>query len=190
VELRADDDTGTLGVAGYAATWGVPYDVAGGPPWGWTETVERVAVDRALDEAPDIRLLVNHDSVSAFGLAIARTAADTLTVTSDNLGLYGNAPELDLADPVVQHVRSALRQRNADQMSWAFRVSRQEWNEDYTERRILEVSRIYDVSIVTFPANPATVVGITFDAETEIPKGMSLDYARSLLEVDRLNRAI
>lgn len=191
VELRADEEAGVISVEGYAATWGVPYEVAGGPPWGWVETIASGAVDRALSEAPDIRLLVNHDAYSAFGLALARTAADTLTVASDNLGLRTEAAGLDLDDPVVRHVRSALRQRNADQMSWAFRVGRQEWNEDYTERTITEVARIYDVSIVTFPANAATVVGLRADddpdAETrDERRGMSLALARALVEADRL----
>lgn len=179
VEIRATDD-GTIGVEGYAATWGVPYDVAGGPALGgWVETIEAGAVDRALTEAPDIRFLVNHDSGTAFGLPLARTAAKTLEVSSDRVGLHVVASSLDPLDPVVQHFRSALAQGNVDQMSWAFRVSRQEWNEDYTERRVMEVSQAYDVSAVAYPANDATIIGLRSDEEQVAEKrGMSLALAR------------
>ena len=44
-----------------------------------------------------------------------------------------------------------------DAMSWAFQALRQEWNKDYTERRIIE-AKAFDQSVVSFPANPATVV--------------------------------
>jgi hypothetical protein len=42
-------------------------------------------------------------------------------------------------------------------MSFAFRVLRQEWSDDYTVRRIKEVA-LYDASVVTYPASEATVV--------------------------------
>jgi hypothetical protein len=44
-------------------------------------------------------------------------------------------------------------------MSFAFRVIRQKWNDDRTERMLTEVSLADgDVSIVTYPAYPATSV--------------------------------
>jgi hypothetical protein len=44
-----------------------------------------------------------------------------------------------------------------DAMSWAFMSLRQKWNVDYTERQILE-AKAFDQSVVSMPANPATVV--------------------------------
>jgi phage head maturation protease len=46
-----------------------------------------------------------------------------------------------------------------DQMSIGFRVTRQEWNGDYTERQIREVE-LFDVSVVTFPASPTTTANL------------------------------
>ena len=65
--------------------------------------------------------------------------------------------DLDPSSPYAQSVRSAVLRGDADQMSFAFRVTRQEWNEDYTERRIKEV-QLFDASVVTYPASEATVV--------------------------------
>ena len=54
-----------------------------------------------------------------------------------------------------------MGRRDMDEMSFAFRAVRQEWNEDETERRLLEVNiHKGDVSVVNFGANPATNVSI------------------------------
>jgi hypothetical protein len=50
-----------------------------------------------------------------------------------------------------------MERGDLDEMSFAFRVTRQEWNEDYTERWINEVNLSKgDVSIVNYGANPHT----------------------------------
>lgn len=175
LELRANDD-GTIALTGYAAVWEVGYDVAGGAPYGWVETIARTACDKSLQERDDVRLLVNHD-----GIPVARTRSNTLTLASDEIGLKVDAPSLDPTSPLVQTLRSAMDRGDLDEMSWAFRVTRQEWNDDYTERRVLEV-QTFDVSVVTYPANPATVA-LLRSQEPPAPQGMSLAYARLLASV-------
>ena len=44
-----------------------------------------------------------------------------------------------------------------DQMSFAFSVVRQSWSADYGQRTINE-ARLFDVSVVTYPASPSTSV--------------------------------
>lgn len=178
IEMREAGDDG-IGVMGYASTTEVPYEVAGGPDLGgWIETMARGAFAKTLQERADIRLLINHE-----GLPLARTAAGTQTVVEDELGLLMDAPALDLRNPKVQEVRSVLERGDADQMSIAFRVTRQEWNGDYTERRILE-AKLYDDSIVTYPANPATAVGLRAEEIEEVASvGMPLSLARAQADV-------
>lgn len=146
VETRADDD-GKLRLSGYAAK----FDSASVP----LPFVERIAVGafrKTLAETPDVRLLVNHE-----GLPLARTKNGTLTLTEDNIGLRFDA---ELADTQESKDLYALIARgDVDQMSFAFRVIRQKWNEDRTERTLTEVSLADgDVSVVTYPAYPATSV--------------------------------
>ena len=62
---------------------------------------------------------------------------------------------LDPANPTVQEIRSAMSRGDMDQMSIGFRVTRQEWNGDYTQRWIKEVE-LFDVSVVTYPASTTT----------------------------------
>lgn len=152
VELRSDGDT--VGLGGYAAVFDVGYDVAGGPPWGWTETIAPGAFTKALREADDVRFLINHD-----GLPLARTKPGTLALAQDDVGLRVDVPDLDLVNPDAVKLRSTLERGDVDQMSHAFIALRQEWNDDYTERRILEV-RLFDVSAVTYPANDVTVIAL------------------------------
>src|SRR5688572_10708077 len=55
-EKRANDD-GTVALVGYATTWDTWYDVAGGPPWGWSESIAKGAATKALAERDDVRFL-------------------------------------------------------------------------------------------------------------------------------------
>jgi len=150
-ELRAAADGGTYTLTGYASVFDAPYDVYGGPPTGWTETIDSAAFDKTLDEKPDLHLLINHE-----GMPLARTKSGTLKLSVDDTGLKVVA-ELDATDPDAQRLSAKMKRGDMDEMSFAFRVKRQEWNEEETERRITEVSlHKGDVSVVNFGANPAT----------------------------------
>lgn len=183
-ELRVRSD-GNIEFHGYATGYDYPYDVGGGPDkGGWTETISAGAATRTLNAKPDVRLLVNHD-----GLPLARTTSGTLKLSEDARGLIVHAPSLDPSNPLVQQVRSAMERGDVDEMSFAFRATRQEWNEDYTERTIREFDLSIpgsDVSIVTYPANPATVAQLRSAAKIDemrsgAPRsGMSLAYAKAL----------
>lgn len=48
-----------------------------------------------------------------------------------------------------------MHRGDLDQMSFGFAVIQQQWSADFLRRDILEV-RLFDVSVVTFPANDAT----------------------------------
>lgn len=150
VELRSLAD-GTPVIVGYAAIYEHAYNVASGPPYGWTETVARGAVDKSIEERDEVYLFFDHD-----GFPLSATKAGTLTLESDKIGLF-NESRIDARSAYSMEIVHRLERGELDAMSWAFRAIRQEWNADYTERRILE-AKIYDVSVVSFPANPATVV--------------------------------
>lgn len=184
IEQRAADEPATFGVRGYAAVTEQPYPVAGGKEsgWGWDETLAGDAFARALAEGDDVRFLLNHE-----GVPMARSKSGTLSLWADNIGLGMEANGLDTDNPDVIRLRSAIRRGDLDQMSFAFRATRQQWNEDYTERRILEV-RLYDVAAVTYPANDATVIGERKAPAAPATRGMSLDLARAIADGLRADR--
>lgn len=172
IEVR-DNEDGTVGFAGYATVFEVGYDVAGGAPYGWTETMARGSCDKSVNERDDVRFLFDHE-----GVPMARTKSGTMTLSTDQVGLRVDIPSLDLRSPLVQTVRSALEREDLDEMSFAFQVLRQEWNDDYTQRRIIEV-KLFDVSTVTYPANPAAVGQLRHDKPAD---GMSLSLAAAIAE--------
>ncbi|GAA2681759.1 HK97 family phage prohead protease [Actinoplanes palleronii] len=148
-QLRAGD-AGATALDGYASITGSPYSVR---DWlgEYDETIEPGAFKKTLAEKDDVRLLLNHD-----GLPLARTSSGTMTLSEDGQGLHVVA-ELDRRSSLVNDVAVAMERGDLTEMSFAFSATRQEWNEDYTERFIREV-KLFDVSVVTYPANPATTV--------------------------------
>lgn len=169
VELRAEADSDNPVVEGHAAIWDEAYDVWGGPPWGWTEHIVTGACDDCLADLEangPVYLFFDHR-----GLPLASTRAGTLDLSADRRGLLSVARP----DPESSHsteVVSRLRRGELDAMSWAFSIGeggRQEWNEDYTKRWITKVERMYDVSVVSFPANPATEVGLRSERSAPQP---------------------
>lgn len=182
-ELRAAGDSGVR-VVGYASTYDQPYPIWGGPEnGGFNETIKAGAFDKSVRERDDVRFLVNHD-----GVPLARTKSGTMTLDADDVGLLVDA-DLDHMSPVVIGLRSAMERGDMDQMSFAFEVTRQSWSPDYSERAILEV-KLFDVSVVTYPANDQTMALIGAGARTEqveqlevaepVRTGRSVRLARAL----------
>ena len=176
---------GSFNLRGYATVYDVPYPIAGGPEaGGWMETVARGATAKSIKDGADCRLLYDHS-----GIALARTASGTMRLVSDDMGMRVDA-DLDPESPYAQSVRSAVLRGDVDQMSFAFRVTRQEWNDDYTERRITEVA-LFDASLVTYPASEATVAQMNaahpdteardLDPEAEAAEDSIVDQIRQLL---------
>jgi len=135
-------------LSGYASVFDTPYPVRDSLG-EYEETIRSGAFTKALQERDDVRLLLNHD-----GVPLARTKSGTLTLSQDDVGLRVEA-HLDSASPTVASVKSAMDRGDMDQMSFAFQAVRQEWNKDYTQRSIVE-AKLFDVSVVTFPASPTT----------------------------------
>ena len=146
VEARQAED-GTMRLSGYAAVFDND-----SVPLPFIERIAPGAFRKTLTETPDVRLLINHE-----GLPLARTKNGTLRLTEDTVGLYMDA---DLPDTqAARDLWTLVERGDVDQMSFAFRVIRQKWNEGRTERTLTELSLADgDVSVVTYPAYPTTTV--------------------------------
>lgn len=181
-ELRAAAGAGVR-VVGYASTYDTPYPIWGGPEaGGFNETIKAGAFDKSVRERDDVRFLVNHD-----GVPLARTKSGTMTLDADDVGLLVDA-DLDPTSPVVVGLRSAMERGDMDQMSFAFLVVQQSWSPDYSERSILEV-KLFDVSVVTYPANDQTMAligaGVRDNPPDPAPAGRSVRLARADWEVSK-----
>jgi HK97 family phage prohead protease len=146
VEARQAED-GTMRLRGYAAVFN-----EASVPLPFIETIAPGAFRKTLSETPDVRLLINHE-----GLPLARTKNGTLTLTEDDRGLYMDATIADTSEG--RDLYKLVERGDVDQMSFAFRVIRQKYNEDRSVRTLTEVSLADgDVSVVTYPAYPTTSV--------------------------------
>lgn len=156
VEIRADENDGTVTVEGYAAVFDEITDIGGRFREVFLPGCFREAITR-----DDVVFLVEH-----WGLPLARSTAGkgTLELKEDKRGLHMRAV-LDMTDPDVQRVVPKMRRGDLSKMSIAFLAIRQEWVEEDTEneesilRRIGE-ARLFDVSIVTTPAYDGTEIGL------------------------------
>lgn len=155
VEIRANED-GTSSVAGYAAVFDSESEDLG----GFVEELKQGAFRKVLRTNPDVRLLVNHA-----GVPLARTANGTLRLEEDPKGL---GVEADLPDTQqARDLAMSLERGDIDQMSFMFRVAPEgrEWffpdDPDEPARRVVyEFAELLDVAVVTFPAYPATEIGV------------------------------
>ena len=146
VETRKEDD-GKMRLSGYAAVFN-----NASVPLPFIEYIAPGAFRKTLSETPDVRLLINHE-----GLPLARTKNGTLTLTEDEVGLRFDAELPDTNE--ARDLYTLIERGDVDQMSFAFRVIRQKFNKDRSERTLTEVSLSDgDVSVVTYPAYPTTTV--------------------------------
>ena len=184
VEARQAED-GVMRLSGYAAVFN---DAS--VPLPFKERIAPGAFRKTLNEMPDVRLLINHE-----GLPLARTKNGTLTLTEDDRGLRFDAELADTQE--ARDIYTLVQRGDVDQMSFAFRVIRQNWSKDKTERTLTEVSLADgDVSVVTYPAYPTTSVEARkkiADALDAIKEGRKLDedsikalrdYLSELLDIE------
>jgi HK97 family phage prohead protease len=146
VETRQNED-GKMRLAGYAAKFN-----SASLPLPFIEKIAPGAFRKTLSETPDVRLLINHE-----GLPLARTKNGTLKLEEDMTGLRFEAELPDTQE--ARDLYTLVERGDVDQMSFAFRVIRQKWSPDRSERTLTEVSLADgDVSVVTYPAYAATSV--------------------------------
>lgn len=148
VELRVSEGKPAK-LVGYAAVFNSLSEDLG----GFREIILPTAFNRAMSEAHDVRAFVNHDQ----GKIIGRTKAGTLNLEVDEHGLRVEIMPTDTQ--VGRDAIADVRAGNLDQMSFAFRAVTDRWRtEEGTAVRELEDLELLDVSLVAFPAYPATHV--------------------------------
>jgi len=181
LEMRTDGDGKTL--IGYAAVFDSPSE-----PLPWTEFVRRGAFAKTIKDGADVRLLIDHE-----GVPLARTKSGTLRLSEDETGLRIEA-SLDDANPDAAKLLSAMRRGDISQMSFAFETVKDAWSDDRRTRELKEV-RLYDVSVVTYPAYEQTMVQLrnaasaNTDAATVKPPTLALRRAQLAIQRHKTSRS-
>jgi HK97 family phage prohead protease len=149
-QFRAEEKEGKRYIRGYP----IVFNVAGHPYRGseWTETVDPAAL--ADVDLSGLRLLVGHDTRQVLGRSGVNLRAEV-----DAVGLFIEAelPDTTLARDIWELVQRQI----LDGMSFSFYADRWETDVDKKQERILHITDLPEVSIVTFPAYDATVAMAT-----------------------------
>ena len=160
VAERADDEvTDEKRVEGYATTFNEPYVLFEDDDVIYREQVDPNAFDNT--DMSDVIMQYDHE-----GRVFARTGNNTLTVTPDEKGLFITA---DLGGTEIgRNLYEEIRGGYTDKMSFGFIVDKdEELRSDADDgridilRTITSISKLYDVSAVSIPANNGTSIGAT-----------------------------
>jgi HK97 family phage prohead protease len=164
-ELRAVEDGDGMTFTGYAAVFNSPSE-----PLPFIERIAPGAFKRSLKARNDIKLLWNHDT----GAVLGSTRAGTLKLEEDSYGLRVTAvlPDTNLG----RDVRTLVQRGDVNAMSFGFSVPAggDTWNADGTERTLKSV-RIFEVSVVAYPAYQQTAGTATVRSFDAVAKRAEVD---------------
>ena len=167
VEQRNEAGDPTYIVRGYASTF-EPYVLFEEDGIQYKEQIDPHAFDEA--DMSDVVFRVDHE-----GAVYARSSAGTLTVGVDERGLFDEA---DLSKTAkARELFEDIVAGNYPKQSFAFTVKEDAYDRETHTRSILKVAKVFDVSPVSFPANPTTSLGAT-----------TRDYFNGVIEAERAER--
>ena len=123
---------------------------------GFKEIIRPGAFTEALENGPDVRLLLNHDP----NHVLARTTNNTLRLSETDKGLQFEADIINTQ--IGRDSHTMVKAGLINQCSFAFTVAKDgdkwEGKSDHVRREITKIDGLYDVSCVTYPAYSATGV--------------------------------
>ena len=164
-------------IEGHAAVFEQKIDIGG----YFFEVIDRGAFDDE-DALRDVVLFVNHN-FEQIPLARSRrnNGNSTMTLKVDDVGLAIRA-KLDVENNSdARTLYSAVEREDISGMSFAFRVSDEEWQDlgsDMPTRRIKKIARVFEVSAVAFPAYEQTDIFARNSKDTLESAKRALDKAR------------
>lgn len=186
-ERRAENDEKT--VEGYATVFNEPYELWSYDGYTVLEQIDPKAFEKC--DMSDVIMQYNHE-----GRVFARTSNNTLELNTDGTGLRVKAQlgGTELGRQVYEEIEGGYTTK----MSFGFRVGRdkREVTEDYENntvtvlRTITEISKLYDVSAVSLPANDATSIsarsyceGVIAEIREEIAERKKRERQRKRIKI-------
>lgn len=159
IETREADDEGNGQklVEGYATTFNTKYLLYSWQDYEVWEQVDRNAFDDC--DTADVIMQYDHQ-----GRVFARTGNGTLSLTTDDTGLkvLANLGGTEIGRQLFEEIKGGY----TNKMSFGFKVADDkreivedhEHNKTIVTRTITKISKLYDVSAVSLPANDATSI--------------------------------
>ena len=176
---KKDDDKDSYKVSGYASTFDTYtlFEVDG------IEYKERID-SHAFDNADMSDVIMQYDHT---GRVFARTSNGTLSVSVDERGLKVEADlsTTEASRELYDEIASGL----IIKMSFAFKVADEHYDSNSHTRVVDKISKVYDVSAVSIPANPDTEIfarSAFFDGVIKKEKAERLEQTRKEAEKRKL----
>ena len=178
--LGAFDASGDYIVEGYASTF-EPYEMMEIDGVKYYEQIDRHAFDEA--DMTDVVFLRDHT-----GRVLARTKNNSVELSIDDHGLHQRT-NLGLTG-ASREMFEDIATGNYSQMSFSFIVAEDHFDRETRTRVVDRVAKVFDISAVSFPANPGTDIGISmrdyFNGVIEMEKAERLEAEKRAREVEKL----
>lgn len=161
-------------VEGYASTF-EPYTLFTRDGVDYKERIEPTAFDEA--DLTDVVFRVDHE-----GRVYARSSAGTVEIWHDEHGL-GQRTDLSKTQ-AARELFADIEAGNYPKMSFAFTVADggDTFDRETHTRTISRIAKVFDVSPVSFPANPGTQLSVStrayFDGVIEMEQAERLEEER------------
>lgn len=172
--ITREDETGDKYISGYFSVFNSIYEM-----WkGATESIAPGAFDETIDD--DIRCLTNHDTT----LVLGRTKPGTLVLRADEKGLWGEV-KINENDRDALNTYERVKRGDVDQCSFGFDILSEERTEDPITGDVhwtIKSVKLYEVSIVTFPAYEDTGVTARKKEYEEIKRRKSEEWKNSMIK--------
>ena len=154
-------------VEGYASTF-APYPMLEQDGNTYYERIDPHAFDGT--DMSDVVFLRDHE-----GRVLARTKNQSIELSVDDHGLHQRS-NLGLTG-ASREMFEDIKAGNYTQMSFSFVVAEEHYDKSTRTRVIDRIKKLYDISAVSFPANPGTEIGIS-----------SRSYFDGVIEMERAER--
>lgn len=160
--VRKDGEEPSFLIEGYASTF-EPYKLIEIDGEDYNERIEPTAFDEA--DMTDVVYRVDHE-----GKVYARSSAGTIKLDIDEYGLH-QITDLSKTKAGKEHFEE-IAAGNYPQMSFAFTVGEDHYDAETRTRIIDRIDKVFDISAVSFPANPTTELHVRnyFNGAIEVEK--------------------
>ena len=165
-EVRQDGAEPSFLVEGYASTF-EPYKRIEIDGEDYNERIEPTAFDEA--DMTDVVYRIDHE-----GRVYARSSAGTIKLDIDERGLH-HITDLSQTSGAREHFED-IAAGNYPQMSFAFTVGADHYDAETRTRIIDRIDKVFDISAVSFPANPTTEIHVR-------------DYFNGVIEMEKAAEA-
>ena len=168
LRINTEEETPSYEVKGYASTFEPYHMFTDEDGVDYYEQIDPRAFDDA--DLSDVVFRIDHE-----GAVYARTSAGTVELWTDEHGL-GNRADLSKTQK-ARDLYEDIKVGNYPKMSFAFTVAEDHYDRATHTRIVDRISKVFDVSPVSFPANPTTELSVS-----------TRDYFNGVIEAEKAER--